>query len=108
MATIKRKKPTNSGRPYGRKVKRRSASSKTAREASVGVPERGRQILSEIGSKLSAEPGSEYVAIDVDSRAHFLGETPVSTLKAAKEANPAGRYYLVRIGHAAIFRAHAR
>jgi hypothetical protein len=45
----------------------------------------------------------EFVAIEPESRSHFLGRTFVEAAMAAKEAYPNRKSFVLRIGHDAAF-----
>lgn len=56
----------------------------------------------EIRPELEAEHHGEYVAIEVDSGAYFVGETPQEAFEQAEEAFPDRAFCLIRIGYKAV------
>ncbi len=46
----------------------------------------------------------KYAAIDVDSEQIFVAATAEDALNAARRANPAGVFHLIRIGSPGVFR----
>ena len=58
---------------------------------------------SELRDTLEAEHRDEYVAIEPESKAHFLGKTFLQAAIAAKSAFPDRKSFVVRIGHEAAF-----
>ena len=59
--------------------------------------------VSELKETLEAQHRDEYVAIEPDSRAFFLGQTFLEAAMAAKSAFPDRRSFVLRIGHEAAF-----
>ena len=66
----------------------------------------------EVGERIYAESfqhlyegqyDGQFLAIDVASEQAYLGEYPEDALGKAEAANPAGDFYLVKIGAAATF-----
>jgi hypothetical protein len=58
---------------------------------------------SELRSTLEAEHRDEFVAIEPESKEHFLGKTFLQAAMAAKTAYPERKSFVVRIGHEAAF-----
>jgi hypothetical protein len=58
---------------------------------------------SELRDALEAEHRDEYVAIEPESKAHFLGKTFLQAAMAAKSAFPDRRSFVLRISHEAAF-----
>lgn len=52
---------------------------------------------------LEAEHRDEFVAIEPESRSHFIGETFIEAAMAAKKAFPNRKSFVLRIGHEAAF-----
>lgn len=52
---------------------------------------------------LEREHHGEFVAIEPESRSHFLGQTFVEVALAAKNAYPERKSFVLRIGHDAAF-----
>lgn len=62
---------------------------------------RGWARYEEIRAELEDQHRGEYVAIEVDSGAYFLGKTPEEAFARAEESYPGKVFYLVRIGYKA-------
>lgn len=58
---------------------------------------------SELRYTLEAGHRDEYVAIEPESKTHFLGKTFLQAAMAAKSAFPDRKSFVVRIGHEAAF-----
>ena len=52
---------------------------------------------------LEIEHRDEFVAIEPESRSHFIGETFIEAAMAAKKAFPNRKSFVLRIGHEAAF-----
>lgn len=52
---------------------------------------------------LEAKHRDEFVAIEPESRSHFLGKTFMEAAMAAKQAFPSRKSFVLRIGHDAAF-----
>ena len=52
---------------------------------------------------LEARHRDEFVAIEPESRSHFIGETFIEAAMAAKKAFPNRKSFVLRIGHKAAF-----
>jgi hypothetical protein len=52
---------------------------------------------------LEARHRDEFVAIEPESRSHFIGETFIEAAMAAKKAFPNRKSFVLRIGHEAAF-----
>ena len=59
--------------------------------------------VSELKETLEAQHRDEYLAIEPESKAHFLGKTFLEAAMAAKLAFPDRRSFVLRIGHEAAF-----
>ncbi len=57
----------------------------------------------DLKESLEAEHRDEYVAIEPESRSHFLGKTFIEAALAAKKAFPRRKSFVLRIGHDAAF-----
>jgi hypothetical protein len=57
----------------------------------------------ELRTTLESQHRDEYVAIEPDSKSHFLGKTFLEAAMAAKSAFPDRTSFVVRIGHEAAF-----
>ncbi len=62
---------------------------------------RGWARYEELRDELEARHQGEYVAIEVDSGAYFLGKTPEEAFAQAEKSCPGKVFYLVRIGYKA-------
>lgn len=58
---------------------------------------------SELRETLEAQHRDEYVAIEPESKAHFVGKTFLEAAIAAKSAFPDRKSFVLRIGHEAAF-----
>jgi len=68
------------------------------------IAEAAKQIYeSELRESLEAEHRDRYVAIEPESRSHFLGDTFLEAALAAKNAHPNQKSFVIRIGHEAAF-----
>ncbi len=56
----------------------------------------------EIRPGLEAKHHGRYVAIEVDSGAYFVGETPEAAFQQAEKAFPDKAFCLIRIGYKAV------
>lgn len=59
--------------------------------------------ISEVRESLELKHRNEYVAIEPESKSHFLGKTFLEAALAAKNAFPDRKSFVVRIGHEAAF-----
>ena len=57
----------------------------------------------DLKTRLEAEHRDEYVAIEPESKAFFLGGTFIAAALAAKAAFPDRKSFVLRIGHDAAF-----
>jgi len=57
----------------------------------------------ELKEFLEAKHRDEFVAIEPESRSHFIGETFIEAAMAAKKAFPNRKSFVLRIGHEAAF-----
>jgi hypothetical protein len=58
---------------------------------------------SELRETLEATHTDDYVAIEPESRSHFIGHTFLTAALAAKNAYPDRKSFVLRIGHEAAF-----
>lgn len=58
---------------------------------------------SDLRETLEAQHRDEYVAIEPESKTHFLGKTFLQAAMAAKSAHPDRKSFVLRIGHEAAF-----
>ena len=70
----------------------------------MSVAERAKAFYeAELKSRLEAEHRDRFVAIEPDSKSHFLGDTFIDAALAAKQAHPDRKSFVIRIGHEAAF-----
>lgn len=70
----------------------------------MSISEQAKQVYeSDLKIRLEAAHRDQFVAIEPDSRAYFLGDTFLAAAMAAKEAFPDRKSFVLRIGHAAAF-----
>jgi len=55
----------------------------------------------ELREQLERDHFGQYVAIEPQSKSHFLGETFMDAALAAKDAHPTATSFVLRIGHEA-------
>lgn len=55
-------------------------------------------------AKLEEEFRGKYVAIDVYSEDHFIGNTPEEAIENAIARKPEGFFHLIRIGYDGVYR----
>ncbi len=58
---------------------------------------------SDLRKRLEAEHNNQFVAIEPESKAFFLGSTFIEAAMAAKTAFPERKSFVLRIGHDAAF-----
>ncbi len=58
---------------------------------------------SDLKDDLEAKHHGQYVAIEPESRSHFVGETFIEAALAAKQGYPDRKSFVLRIGHEAAF-----
>lgn len=70
----------------------------------MSIAETAKQIYeSELRETLESDHQDEYVAIEPESKSHFLGKTFLDAAMAAKKAFPSRKSFVLRIGHEAAF-----
>jgi hypothetical protein len=70
----------------------------------MSIADAAKQIYeSELRESLESQHRDEYVAIEPESKSHFLGETFMEAAMAAKAAFPDRKSFVLRIGHQAAF-----
>ena len=57
----------------------------------------------DLRTQLEAAHRDQYVAIEPDSKSHFLGSTFVEAALAARQAYPDRQPFVIHIGHEAAF-----
>lgn len=67
--------------------------------------EQGQKIYDEqLKDQLEPNQTGKFVAIEPDTGRHFLGDSGVEALVAARAAMPGKKFYLMRVGHRAAHR----
>ena len=70
----------------------------------MSVAEAAKRIYeTELKEKLESTHRDEYVAIEPESKSHFVGKSFLDAAMAAKKAFPNCKSFVVRIGHEAAF-----
>lgn len=70
----------------------------------MSIAEAAKRIYeAELRELLEAQHRDRYVAIEPESRSHFLGDTFLEAALAAKNARPDRKSFVIRIGHEAAF-----
>lgn len=70
----------------------------------MSVSEKAKQVYeSDLRDRLEVTHRDQFVAIEPESRAYFVGDTFISAAMAAKEAFPDRKSFVLRVGHAAAF-----
>ncbi|HLD70841.1 MAG TPA: hypothetical protein VI937_03085 [Negativicutes bacterium] len=62
------------------------------------IASRGRRIYEKIKSKYQPKYNGKFLAIEVDSKDVFLGDSSVEVVEAAKKKHPEKVFYVVKIG----------
>lgn len=63
------------------------------------IADEGTKIYLEIKDKYDPEFKGKFLAIEVESKEVFMGETSVEAMKKAKEAHPEKIFYIAKIGY---------
>ncbi len=70
----------------------------------MSIAEAARRVYeAELKTELESRHRDEYVAIEPESKSHFLGKTFLEAAMAAKSAFPDRKSFVIRIGHEAAF-----
>ena len=68
----------------------------------------GEKIYESLRTDLENSQHGKFVAINVRTRGHHLGDTAEAALENAKKAEPAGLFHLIRVGFPGAFQiSHA-
>jgi len=68
----------------------------------------GEEIYRPLRAELEVSQHGKFIAISIESRKHFIGDSPEAVLENAKIAEPHGIFHLIRIGYPGAFRiSHA-
>lgn len=65
------------------------------------IADKGEKIYEEIKSKYEPQDTGKYLAIEVDSKDVYLGETSNEAVEKAKIAYPGKVFFVVKIGYSA-------
>lgn len=68
------------------------------------IAEAGEEIYSALRAELEATQHGKFVAINIESKKFYLGDSPEEALQTAKAAEPQGVFHLIRVGFAGAFR----
>jgi len=69
------------------------------------IAERGEQIYQErLKDSLEKKHTGEFVAIEVESRKHFLAKTAENALEQARKAFPDKIFHLIRVGYSGVYK----
>lgn len=72
------------------------------------IAEAGEKIYASLRADLESTQHGKFVAINIESKAHYLGDNPEEALETAKAAEPQGVFHLIRVGFPGAFRiSHA-
>lgn len=63
------------------------------------MAEEGAKIYEEIKIQYEPQESGKFLAIDIETRRAFLGETSSDAVEKAREAIPDKVFYVVKIGH---------
>ena len=70
----------------------------------MSIAEAAKRIYqSDLRETLESEHRDQYLAIEPESKSHFLGKTFLEAAMAAKNAFPHRKSFVLRIGHDAAF-----
>lgn len=70
----------------------------------MSVAEDAKQFYeSDLKKKLESDHWGEFLAIEPNSKAYFLGDSFIEAALAAKQAHPEHKAFVLRIGHEAAF-----
>jgi len=72
------------------------------------IGEKGRELFKRISEELKTDYRGKFIAIEVDSEDHFVGDTAIEADERAKEKYPDKVFYLGRIGYRTAFSFHGR
>ena len=70
------------------------------------IGEKGRELFKRISEELKTDYRGKFIAIEVDSEDHFVGDTAIEADERAKEKYPDKVFYLGRIGYRTAFSFH--
>ncbi len=69
----------------------------------MSVANDAKEVYQTLKDRLEADHLDEFVAIEPNSKSHFLGKTFIEAAMAAKEAFPDRKSFVIRIGREAAF-----
>lgn len=67
------------------------------------ISREGQRILDSLQDQLGEEDHGKFIAIDVDSKDYFLGDSAVDATNKAREKHPGKVFFLGRVGYRAAF-----
>lgn len=62
------------------------------------IADAGMKIYNKLKSKYDPKERGKYLAIDIDSKKEYFGETSTEAMHRARQAHPNKVFYLVKIG----------
>jgi len=65
------------------------------------LAEEGKRVYEEVKHKYEPQDNGKFLAIDVDTKNTYVGETSSEAVEAAREAHPDKVFYVVKIGFSA-------
>jgi len=69
----------------------------------MSIADDAKQVYEGLRDKLEANNLDQFVAIEPESKSHFLGSTFIEAAMAAKSEFPDRKSFVLRIGHEAAF-----
>ena len=70
----------------------------------MSIAEKAKEVYEcELKAQMEASHQGEFIAIEPESKSHFLAETFIDAALAARNAHPDRRSFVIRIGHDAAF-----
>ena len=69
----------------------------------MSIAKDAKRVYEVLRDQLEAEHLDQFVAIEPESKNHFLGQTFIEAAMAAKNAFPDRKSFVLRIGHEAAF-----
>lgn len=67
------------------------------------ISRKGQRLLDSLQSHFSEQDHGKFVAIDVESGEHFVGETAIEATERAQAEHPGKLFFLGRIGYRTAF-----
>ena len=69
------------------------------------IADLGRKIYDRYRRQFEAEHLGKIVVIDITSETFFLGDSPETAYRAARQANKEGPFHVVRVGEPGVYRS---